>query len=72
MNNFVILKIFITTFKTTRRKEEILSILKREKFLDDKIQNHINTATTLLNAWRYICTFKDKNHQEHQLQLKMV
>ena len=37
--------IYNYSLKLLGRKEEILSILKERNFLDDKIQNHINTAT---------------------------
>ena len=52
--------IYNYSLKLLGRKEEILSILKERNFLDDKIQNHINTATTLQMLEDIYAPFKDK------------
>ncbi len=52
--------IYNYSLKLQGRKEEILSILKERNFLDDKIQNHINTATTLQMLEDIYAPFKDK------------
>lgn len=52
--------IYNYSLKLLGRKEEILSILKERNFLDDKIQNHINSATTLQMLEDIYAPFKDK------------
>ena len=63
--------IYNYSLKLLTRKEEIISILKERNFLDEKIQNHINSATTLQMLEDITHPLKIKNHQEHQLLLKM-
>ena len=52
--------IYNYSLKLLGRKEEILSILKERNFLDDKIQNHIYSATTLQILEDIYAPFKDK------------
>ena len=52
--------IYNYSLKLLGRKEEILSILKERNFLDEKIQNHINNASTLQMLEDIYAPFKDK------------
>lgn len=52
--------IYNYSLKLLTRKEEIISILKERNFLDEKIQNHINSATTLQMLEDIYAPFKDK------------
>ncbi len=52
--------IYNYSLKLLNRKEEILNILKERNFLDEKIQNHINSATTLQMLEDIYAPFKDK------------
>lgn len=53
-------EIYNYSLKLLNRKEEIISILKERNFLDEKIQNHINSATTLQMLEDIYAPFKDK------------
>jgi protein Tex len=53
-------EIYNYSLKLLNRKEEIISILKERNFLDEKIQNHINNATTLQMLEDIYAPFKDK------------
>jgi protein Tex len=52
--------IYNYSLKLLNRKEEIINILKERNFLDEKIQNHINSATTLQSLEDIYAPFKDK------------
>lgn len=52
--------IYNYSLKLLNRKEEIINILKERNFLDEKIQNHINNATTLQMLEDIYAPFKDK------------
>lgn len=53
-------EIYNYSLKLLNRKEEIINILKERNFLDEKIQNHINSATTLQMLEDIYAPFKDK------------
>lgn len=53
-------EIYNYSLKLLNRKEEIISILKERNFLDEKIQNHINSTTTLQMLEDIYAPFKDK------------
>ncbi len=53
-------EIYNYSLKLLNRKEEITNILKERNFLDEKIQNHINSATTLQMLEDIYAPFKDK------------
>ncbi|BAK74382.1 helix-hairpin-helix domain-containing protein [Arcobacter sp. L] len=53
-------EIYNYSLKLLNRKEEIISILKERNFLDEKIQNYINNATTLQMLEDIYAPFKDK------------
>lgn len=53
-------EIYNYSLKLLNRKEEIINILKERNFLDEKIQNHINSATTLQILEDIYAPFKDK------------
>lgn len=53
-------EIYNYSLKLLNRKEEIINILKERNFLDEKIQNHINSATTLQSLEDIYAPFKDK------------
>jgi protein Tex len=53
-------EIYNYSLKLLNRKEEIICILKERNFLDEKIQNHINSATTLQMLEDIYAPFKDK------------
>lgn len=53
-------EIYNYSLKLLNRKEEIISILKERNFLDERIQNHINSATTLQMLEDIYAPFKDK------------
>jgi uncharacterized protein len=53
-------EIYNYSLKLLNRKEEIISILKERNFLDEKIKNHINSATTLQMLEDIYAPFKDK------------
>lgn len=52
--------IYNYSLKLLNRKEEIINILKERNFLDDKLLNHINSATTLQMLEDIYAPFKDK------------
>ncbi|MDZ7817889.1 MAG: Tex-like N-terminal domain-containing protein [Aliarcobacter sp.] len=52
--------IYNYSLKLLTRKEEIIYILKERNFLDEKIKNHINSATTLQMLEDIYAPFKDK------------
>lgn len=52
--------IYNYSLKLLNRKEEIINILKERNFLDEKIQTHINSATTLQMLEDIYAPFKDK------------
>lgn len=53
-------EIYNYSLKLLNRKEEIINILKERNFLDEKIQDHINSATTLQSLEDIYAPFKDK------------
>ncbi|PUE65035.1 helix-hairpin-helix domain-containing protein [Arcobacter caeni] len=52
--------IYNYSLKLLNKKEEIINILKERNFLDDKLLNHINSATTLQMVEDIYAPFKDK------------
>ena len=53
-------EIYNYSLKLLSRKEEVISILKERNFLNEKLQNHINGATTLQMIEDIYAPFKDK------------
>ncbi|MDD3054512.1 MAG: Tex-like N-terminal domain-containing protein [Aliarcobacter sp.] len=53
-------EIYNYSLKLLNRKEEIINILKERNFLDEKLQTHINSATTLQMLEDIYAPFKDK------------
>ena len=53
-------EIYNYSLKLLTRKEEIISILKERNFLDEKLLNHINNASTLQMLEDIYAPFKDK------------
>ena len=53
-------EIYNYSLKLLSRKEEVISILKERNFLNEKVQNHINGATTLQMIEDIYAPFKDK------------
>ena len=53
-------EIYNYSLKLLTRKEEIISVLKERNFLDEKLLNHINNASTLQMLEDIYAPFKDK------------
>jgi uncharacterized protein len=53
-------EIYNYSLKLIERKEDIISILKERNFLDEKIKNIINEATTLQSLEDIYAPFKEK------------